>query len=380
MRVTAVILSLFFLLNSCKEGSEEDVTEDLTSSPQLKIQTIVTGYQIIWGMDFLPNGDLIFTEKRGRVYKKTGETITEITGFPEVRSLGQGGLLDIKAHPDYSTNGWIYACFAASSPAGGGQLKLIRFNIIDNQIRNIENIFSSGGSNTWNGHYGSRILFDRNNYLYLSTGEGGIRSYGGPNTDNNNAQDLTSNLGKIHRIRDDGSIPAENPVFPGNPGPTTVYSYGHRNPQGLAMHPDREEIWQTEHGPSGGDEINIITKGANYGWPDYSLGKNYDQTTISSGHTAPGITEPLFTWSPSIGVCGMIFITDDKWKSWKGNLLVSGLASEKLHRLVITGTTITEEKILLENSGRVRDIIQAPDGSIYVSVEEPGRIIQITPE
>jgi len=377
------VIGLFFF-NSCDKVQIEelikDPVEDLTGEPLLTIKTILTGYEIIWGMDFLPNGDLIFGEKRGKLYRRSGETVTEISGFPTVLSSGQGGLLDIRVHPDYSVNGWIYASYAASNPSGGGQLKLIRFKIINNQVQNIENIYTTNGSNTWYGHYGSRIAFDKQKYLYLSIGEGGKTSYGGPNTGNNNAQDLTSGWGKIHRLTDYGTIPADNPVNTGNTGATTIYSYGHRNPQGLTMHPETGAIWATEHGPRGGDEVNIILKGANFGWPAYSVGINYDGTIISTGHIATGITPPLYTWTPSIGICGMAFITSNKFKSWKGNLMISGLASQKLYRCVVDNNKITEEYILLENSGRVRNVIQAPDGSLYVSVENPGRIIQIIPE
>lgn len=372
-----ILLSLtLFILYSCKQGTETD----MTGVPQLTIKTILTGYEIIWGMDFLPNGDLIFGEKRGKLYRKNNETVTEITGFPEVLYAGQGGLLDIRVHPDYTKNGWIYACYAASNPAGWGQLKLIRFQITNDQVQNIENIFITNGSNTWYGHFGSRIVFDKAKYLYLSVGEGGVGTYGGPNTINTNAQDLTSSWGKIHRLRDDGSIPADNPVISGNSGPSSIYTFGHRNPQGLIQHPETGEIWETEHGPRGGDEVNIIVSGANYGWPAYSLGVNYDGTNISSDHSAPGIKAPIYTWTPSIATCGIAFITSNKFKSWKGNLLVSGLVSQKLFRCVLNGNKIVEEDVLLSNSGRVRNVIQAPDGSIYVSVEIPGRIIQILPE
>lgn len=372
-----IIFSLSVLLfYACKKDSEGDPVGD----PQVNIKTILTGYEIIWGMDFLPNGDLIFGEKRGKLYRKTNDAVTEITGFPAVSSSGQGGLLDIRVHPQYSLNGWVYACFSASVPQAGGQLRLIRFKISDNQVVNIENIFSTDGSNTWNGHFGSRIIFDKEGYLFLSVGEGGTGSYGGPNTINQNAQGPKSGWGKIHRMMNNGSIPANNPVIPGNTEPSTIYSYGHRNPQGLVMHPETGEIWEAEHGPKGGDEINIISKGGNYGWPLYSLGVNYDGSAISSGHTAAGIKEPLYSWIPSIGTCGIAFITSEKFKSWKGNLLVAGLASQKLHRCILNGNTITNEEILLSDSGRVRNVIQAPDGSIYVSVENPGRIIQIIPE
>ena len=372
-----ILLSLtLFNLNSCAKETEED----LTGVPLLNTKTILTGYEIIWGMDFMPNGDLIFGEKRGKLYRKNNETVTEITGFPEVLSTGQGGLLDIRVHPDYSINGWVYASYAASNPSGGGQLKLIRFKITNDQVQNIENIFTTNGPNTWFGHYGSRIVFDKAKYLYLSVGEGGVGSYGGPNTTNNNAQDRLSSWGKIHRFKDDGSIPADNPVIPGNSGPTSIYTYGHRNPQGLTLHPETGEIWETEHGPRGGDEVNIITRGSNYGWPAYSIGLNYDGTTISSGHIATDIKSPVYTWTPSIATCGIAFITSDKFKSWKGNLLVSGLISQKLIRCVVNGDKLVEEDVLLINLGRVRNVIQAPDGSIYVSVENPGRIIQILAE
>lgn len=376
-----LILSLYILfLSSCTSGPKEEQDAGLQGTPQLTISTLLEGYQIIWGMDFLPDGDLLFTEKQGKVYRKSGDTVTEITGFPEVLSSGQGGLLDIKVHPGYKNNGWVYASYAASDPAGGGQLRLVRFKITNNMISDLTEIFRAIGPNKWYGHYGSRIEFDRENYLYLTVGEGGTTSYGGPSTPNNNAQDFGSPWGKTHRLNDDGTLPANNPLFPGISSPTSIFSYGHRNPQGMSLHPETGEIWQSEHGPRGGDEVNIIQKGANYGWPDYSAGVNYDGTTISETNNAPGITPPEFTWTPSIGTCGTAFITSDDFLSWKGNFLVSGLASQKLHMCLIENGKITGEKVILTDYGRVRDVIQAPDGSIYVSVENPGRIIRISAE
>ena len=365
------------LLFSCTKVLPEEPAEELPDTVDVSIEIILSGYEIIWGMDFLPDGDLVFGEKRGRLYRKSGGTVSEITGFPQVLSVGQGGLLDIRVHPDYSNNGWIYASYSASNPAGGGLLKLIRFKLAGNQVQNTEELFVTNGSNTWLGHYGSRIVFDNNNYLYLSIGEGGSTSYGGPDAVNNNALNIQSDWGKIHRFKDDGSIPADNPVFVGNPGPTSVYSIGHRNPQGLAIHPVTGDIWSSEHGPRGGDELNIIVKGANYGWPAYSLGVNYDGTIISTSHSGPGITPPVYSWTPSIGVCGISFIEGDRFKSWKGNLLASGLASQKLYRCVVADNEIISEEVLLSGYGRVRNVIQSPDGAIYVSVENPGRIIRI---
>lgn len=380
-----ILISVSFLIvQSCTKefagNPNEDPDGDPAGIPELKIQTVLTGYEIIWGMDFLPDSSLVFGEKGGSLYRKTDGTVAKISGFPKVLSAGQGGLLDIRVHPDYSDNGWIYATYSASNSSGGGELRLVRFRIVNNQVENLENLFTTNGSNTWNGHYGSRIVFDSTEHIYLSIGEGGPGTYGGPNTLNNNAQNLESSWGKIHRLKDDGSIPDDNPVFPGKSGPTSIYSYGNRNPQGLSVHPQTGEVWESEHGPRGGDELNIISRGANYGWPVYSIGINYDGTPISTGHNATGITEPVYTWTPSIGTCGIAFITSDKFKSWKGNLLVSGLASKELYMCEIKDNLIIKEEILLSNSSRVRNVAQAPDGSIYVSVENPGRLIRIIPE
>lgn len=365
---------------SCMNEDPMPLDEEPLPDPKVTITTIVTGYEIIWGMDFLPGGDMIFGEKRGRLYRLSNGTVNEITGFPQVLSSGQGGLLDIRVHPDYSTNGWIYASYSGQLPGGSGQLNLVRFRIINDQVQDLKILFSSGGTNTWYGHYGSRIQFDRNDFLYLSAGEGGTTSRGGPDSPNLNAQNTKSNWGKIHRLKDDGSIPTDNPVLPGNSAPSSVWTYGHRNPQGLAIHPSTGDIWSSEHGPKGGDELNIIRKGLNYGWPLYSIGINYDGTVISSGHTAAGIEPPLYTWTPSIGVCGIAFITGDAFPGWKGDLLATGLASQKLYRCVVKDNKVIGETELLTGYGRVRNVIQGPDGFVYVSVEGPGRILRLMPE
>lgn len=365
------------MFNSCNQSADQN---EKGNSSSYKTTTVVSGYGIIWGMDFLPGGDLIFTEKKGNIYLKSGETITELSGFPSVLDRGQGGLLDIRVHPGYENNGWIYASYSAEAQNGNGQLKLIRFKLENDQVTSIEEIFSTDATNTWYGHYGSRIGFDSENHLFLSIGEGGSTTYAGPDKKNNNAQELSSPWGKIHRLNDDGSIPPDNPVFEGNTGPTSVYSYGHRNPQGMDINPATGELWISEHGPKGGDEINIVRKGENYGWPDYSLGVNYDGTVISDGHTAEGITEPVFAWTPSNGTCGMTFISGSKFPELEGDLLVSGLVSGEVHRCSVGNGNVREEEPLLDGLGRVRDVAQAPDGSIYVSVENPGRIIQVLPE
>jgi glucose/arabinose dehydrogenase len=366
------------LLSDCRKKSDpQDPVTPPPAPPTLETTTLLNGYEVIWGMDFLPNGDLIFVEKRGRIYRYSNGAVTEVTGFPAVRAAGQGGLLDIRVHPGHASNGWVYACYSATSTSNNGELRLVRFKLAGNAVQGLETLFSTGGGNTWNGHYGSRIVFDKSGLLWLSVGEGGTGSYGGPTASNRNASDAASRWGKIHRMTDVGGIPADNPVLPGQPAATTAFAYGVRNPQGLALHPVTGEVWENEHGPKGGDEVNIIARGAHYGWPQYSVGVNYDNTQISQGHAATGITPPVHTWTPSIGVCGAAFITSDAFKSWKGSLLVGGLASQKLYRCTLDGSKVVSEEVVSGVSGRVRNVIQGPDGAVYVSLEGPGRILRI---
>ena len=381
MRLKYFFLSCFALVfcNASKQYDTAFLPEvTLANDPEITVTTIVTGNDVIWGMELLPNGDLIYGEKKGKIYIKRGEQTIPLEGFPAVKSGGQGGFMDLKAHPNYVKNGWIYATFTSLVAEKDSEVKLVRFKVKNDKIQNVENIFATGGGNTFNNHYGSRIAFDKNNYLFVSIGEGGGSSLGGPNSTNKNAQDTKLNWGKVHRMKDNGDVPSDNPVLPGNTKPTTIFSYGHRNPQGLTLNPQTGDIWETEHGPKGGDEINIISKGENYGWPTYSIGINYNGTTVSNDHKAEGIKEPIFTWTPSIGVCGITFINSDNFKSWKGNFLATGLAGQKLYRFVIKDNKVVEENIWMEKMGRFRNVIQGSDGAIYISLEGPGRILKVT--
>lgn len=381
MRLKYFFLCCFALVfyNASKQNDATFLPEvTLANDPEITVTTIVTGNDVIWGMELLPNGDLIYGEKKGKIYIKRGEQTIPLEGFPAVKSGGQGGFMDLKAHPNYVKNGWIYATFTSLVAEKDSEVKLVRFKVKNDKIQNVENIFATGGGNTFNNHYGSRIAFDKNNYLFVSIGEGGGSSLGGPNSTNKNAQDTKLNWGKVHRMKDNGDVPSDNPVLPGNTKPTTIFSYGHRNPQGLTLNPQTGDIWETEHGPKGGDEINIISKGVNYGWPTYSIGINYNGTTVSNDHKAEGIKEPIFTWTPSIGVCGITFINSDNFKSWKGNFLATGLAGQKLYRFVIKDNKVVEENIWMEKMGRFRNVIQGSDGAIYISLEGPGRILKVT--
>ena len=381
------VYSIFFLafaILSCKTNSENTNSIDspipVALEPKIENELILSNRGIIWGFDFLPNGDIIFTEKNGKIGLFSEGKVTEITGLPnDINSEGQGGLLDITLHPNYKTNSWIYATYSSLS-GGNGVLNLIRFKIENNSVRNVENIFKNSATNKWKGHYGSRIVFDKKGMLYLSVGEGGPSSYGGETAPNQNSQNIKEGWGKVHRMLDDGKIPSDNPILPGNTTPSTIFSFGHRNPQGLVLNTDSGEIWETEHGPKGGDELNLIEKGANYGWPLVSHGVNYDGKIVSNSPLKEGITAPKHQWTPSIATCGLAYISSEKYGSWKGSYLAGGLALKYLSRIEITKDKTVNAFKLLENVGRIRNVKQAPDGFIYVSVESPGRIIKLIPK
>ena len=379
--IVSVTLLSFITCNSCK-----NVLGDVVINPTpinenftLTQETVFSDRGIIWGFAFLPNTDIIFTEKSGKIGIYSNGKITELSGLPtDINADSQGGLLDICLHPDYAKNGWIYASYS-SSVGGKGQINLIRFKVEGNSIKNIENLFKTSATNQWKGHYGSRIVFDKNGFLFLSIGEGGSTSYGGENSPNLNAQNVKEAWGKIHRMTDTGKVPSDNPILAGNTSPTTVYSYGHRNPQGLVFNTDTGEIWETEHGPKGGDELNLIQKGKNYGWPLVSWGVNYDGVKISDSHNRTGIENPIYYWTPAIGPCGLAYISSTKYGSWKGSYVAGGLALRNLSRVEINGSDVKSTTII-ENAGRVRDVKMGPDGYLYLSVESPGRIVRLLPK
>jgi aldose sugar dehydrogenase len=379
-----VSVNTIFAQKTKKKTAVIKKTESVSSSePKFKTNTIVDGMEIIWGMDFLPNGDLIFNERKGTLHRLSNGKVTDITGLPAISAKNQGGFLDIKVHPKYAQNGWIYANFSAEEKDTAGvtasNITLVRFKLDGDKIANLETIFKTIPTNKWRGHYGGRIEFDKNNMLFLSVGEGGSNSRGGKESSNQNAQNVKVGWGKVHRMNDDGTIPNDNPILAGNTAPSTIWSFGHRNPQGLIMNQTTQELYEVEHGPKGGDELNLIKKGHNYGWPWISYGVNYDDVPVTDNPKMEGMTDPIHYYVPSIGTCGLALVTSDKFKSWKGNLLIGGLAKEYLSRVVIKDNKFVSEHKVIEKY-RVRNVKQGPDGNIYVSVENPGRILQLVAE
>jgi aldose sugar dehydrogenase len=348
----------------------------LKEAKNYTIETIVDSLGIIWGMEFLPNGNMLLTEKEGRLLQldKQGKT-TAIKGIPKVRNAGQGGLLDIKLHPKYAQNGWLYISYSYIDSADGeaGATAIIRGKLLGDSLVEQKQIFKARPAVSTDIHFGSRMVFDNNGFLYFSVGERGKHFEFPQKLDNAN--------GKIHRLHDDGSVPADNPFLNDKENVASIYSYGHRNPQGLALHPSTGLIWEHEHGPKGGDEINIIKKGINYGWPEISYGINYDGSTLTEYRTKAGMDQPIHFYVPSIAPSGMAFVTSNIYPNWKNNLLIGSLSFRYLERLELNGNiVINQEKMLEELNSRVRDVRIGPDGYIYVSVEGPGRIIKIIPK
>ncbi|MFA9391744.1 MAG: PQQ-dependent sugar dehydrogenase [Prolixibacteraceae bacterium] len=338
------------------------------------VDTVVSGLNIPWGLEFLPNGDLLISEREGILYRFSNGVLHKIEGLPEIFVTGQGGLLDLRLHPNFKENGWLYISFsdvADEEGEVGGNTSVIRAQIKDDRLVNIEKIFNGQPDTDKSYHFGCKLAFDKEGYLYFGIGDRGYREF--------NPQSLSNTNGKIHRIFDDGRIPPDNP-FVNTPGAVaSIFSYGHRNPQGTAMHPETGEIWESEHGPKGGDELNVIKPGLNYGWPLISYGINYDGTTFTDITEKEGMEQPVFYWVPSIAPCGMTFVTGDIYPAWKNNVLVGSLKFQNLERLVLDGHKMVHREKLLNGIGRVRNVEMSPDGFIYVAIEAPGKIVRLVP-
>lgn len=335
------------------------------------IDTVASDLKNAWGLTFLPNNDLLVTERDGEIRViRDGKLLDQkINGVPEVFANGQGGLFEIELHPDYASNGWLYISYAAPGEGGANtaimRARLNGFDLVDKQVIFQALPFSDGGN-----HFGGRMSFDNEGYLYFSVGERGNME---------NAQKLDNHCGKIFRLKDDGSVPSDNPFVNNPAAKPEIYSYGHRNPQGMAVHPVTGKVWTHEHGPMGGDEVNIIVAGTNYGWPKVTYGKNYNGTIISEFTTKPEYAEPLHYWLPSIAPCGMSFVTGDAYPGWKGNLLAGSLKFSYIARLELESDKVVHEEKVLQNIGRVRSITQGPDGFLYVGTEGPGFVFRIVP-
>ena len=327
---------------------------------------VLDGLQVPWSFDWLPDGRMLLTERAGRLRViKAGKLVPEpITGVPEVIERGEGGLMSVRVAPDFATSGWIYLSFSDPGAPEHAMTKVVRAKLDGDRLTNLETIFSLPKEKYQEGYvlFGSRMEFDRG-YLFFTVGERGQTG---------DAQKLEVPNGKVHRLWPDGRTPSDNP-FADTPGAWgSIWSLGHRNPQGLAIHPVTHEIWEAEHGPRGGDELNFIREGANYGWPVATYGVNYDGSSVSERTTDPDSQQPVRHWTPSIATSQVAFYTGDQFPEWKGNLFLGSLAMQKLIRFKVDGSQIIEEEEIFSRLGRVREIRTGPDGYLYVALEQIG--------
>jgi glucose/arabinose dehydrogenase len=339
-----------------------------------KLETVVEGVNTPWGLDFLPDGRMLITEKTGalRIADAKGVLAAEpVQGVPAVWSKGQGGLLDVAVHPNYARNGWIYISYSDPGENDSAMTAVIRAKLKGNALTEIQQLFKAPADKyrTGNVHFGSRFVFDGKGHVFFSIGERGQQL---------DAQDVTRPNGKVHRINEDGSIPKDNPFVDKADAIKSVWSYGHRNPQGLAQHPTTGALYDVEHGPRGGDELNLVEKGKNYGWPVITYGMNYNGTPMTDKTSAPGMEQPITYWVPSIAVSSIGFYTGTKFPAWKGNLFLGSLAAQELRRLEVNGTSVKQE-VLFKNVGRLRDVVMGPDGAIYIAFNQPDRIARLVP-
>ncbi|MCU7933019.1 MAG: PQQ-dependent sugar dehydrogenase [Candidatus Thiodiazotropha sp. (ex Codakia rugifera)] len=346
-----------------------------TEKHAISYQVITSGLSHPWSIAFLPDGKILVSERGGnlRLIDSQGDLEpAPIKGVPPIRQHGQGGLLDIVIHPDFINNQWVYFSYAESDGYRVGTT-VSRGRLKNRQLEQVEVIFQMDRKTKARQHFGSRLVFDRQGYLYITLGDRGDRP---------RAQDLNDHAGSLIRLHDDGRVPQDNPFIGISGVKPEIYSYGHRNMQGAALNPQTGKVWTHEHGPQGGDEINVPDAGLNYGWPVISYGVNYViGTKIGEGSHKKGMVQPIHYWIPSIAPSGMAFYTGNAFKGWQGNLFVGSLKFQQLVRLELDGETIThEERLLSDELGRIRDVRQGPDGLIYlVTDEENGKLVRLSP-
>jgi aldose sugar dehydrogenase len=355
--------------------AQEVLFEELGTQYQtLRVVQVADGLEQPWAVAFLPGGDMLVSERPGRIQLLSGGTMSELTGVPAVHAQNQGGMMDVVLHPEYEENGWIYMTFSKGD-AGGTVPALARARLDGSALVDFEELFESNEVTGPGRHYGSRILFLPDGTLLMSIGDRGAEP--------DRAQDTRDHSGTVVRLHDDGSVPDDNP-FVGNPDyAPEIYSYGHRNIQGIIRHPDTGSIWATEHGPRGGDELNLIQPGQNYGWPTVSLGRDYrTQEQWGEARRMAGMVDPVLEFLPTLAPSGLAVVEGGGFdETWQGNLLAGGLGSERLARIVIENQEVVHlEDVIAGELGRIRDVRQGPDGAIYVVTgENEGGLYRIEP-
>lgn len=368
-------------LLSTTAGGQSD--EFRSAYYDFRLVPVAEGLVHPWSIAFLPGGDMLITERPGRLrIVRNGRLLEQpVEGVPTVLFRGQGGLLDVVPHPNFATNRLLYLSYSKPVTDSAATTAVARGRFENDRLVDVQDIFVAD-TRPGTGHFGSRLAFDRNGFLFITVGDRMAPPRG--ELEAHPAQDLSNHHGKVIRLHDDGRVPADNPFVGREGAKPEIYSYGHRNMQALAVHPTTGDVWLTEHGPQGGDELNLVRAGANYGWPVVGYGVNYRSgTAIHSGTTREGMENPAFVWVPSIGVSGMAIYTGDKFPEWQGSVLAGGMAGEQLVRLTLDGQRAELAEILVRRQGRVRDVRQGPDGFVYLAIDhrqgQPTSVLRMEP-
>ena len=354
----------------------QDWSSVITSEKHaFRVVTLLPGLENPWSVAFLPDGRMLVTERAGHL-RLVGPDFRlaaqPIEGLPEIVERGQGGLFDVVLHPQYAQNGWIYWAYNAPGPGGWGTA-LARGKLQGQRMTEVQVLFSMQPKTRSSQHFGGRIVFDKAGMLYLTLGDRG---------DKDRAQKLDDHAGSVIRLHDDGRVPADNPFTKRSGALPEKWTLGNRNMQGAALHPQTGELWTHEHGPQGGDEVNVMRSGFNYGWPVITYGVNYGLgTRIGEGQSKPGMVQPLHVWVPSIAPSGMAFVSGSQFPQWQGDLLVGALRGQMLVRLVLDGEKVLREERLLQGRvGRIRDVRMGPDGLVYLLSDGPdGALMRLEP-
>ncbi len=367
-----IVVASFALLAILTTGPDPWAAEGRiydSERERFRVNTLVRGLDHPWSLAFLPGGDMLITERPGRLLRVNGETLQTRTvrGLPAISPTGQGGLLDVVPHPGFASNGLVYFSFVGADGDGVGT-EVARGRLSGDALETVEVIFRALPKSSGGRHFGSRLQFDGDGYLVITLGDRGDRP---------RAQDIGDHAGSIIRINDDGSTPGTNPVWNTPGARPEIYSYGHRNVQGIALNSDSGRIWAHEHGPQGGDELNVLAPGRNYGWPVITYGRNYViGTQIGEGTHKDGMEQPRHYWTPSIAPSGMTFYNGTRFPAWRGNFFVGALKFKLLARLEVRDDTIIHEERLLEGAlGRIRDVRTGPDGYIYLLTDEDDGVL-----
>jgi glucose/arabinose dehydrogenase len=343
---------------------------------RFRLVPVAEGLQNPWSIAFLPTGDMLVTERSGTLRVIRGGTLQPepISGLPAVRVGGQGGLLDVVLHPDFAQNQLVYISYSKPSADGAtGTTSIIRGRLEGNALTNVQELLEADAWSKGQGHYGSRLAFDANGFLFITVGDRQAPPSG--NLETHPAQLLATHQGKVLRLHDDGRVPADNPFVGRANAKPEIWTYGHRSLQGLAINPLTGDIWESEHGPQGGDELNLIQKGANYGWPVIGYGVNYgpDRRPIHASATRPGMQQPVRYWVPSIATSGLMIYNGDKFANWKGNIFLGGMnGTQSLARLTMNGTRVASEDKMLGTNLRVRDVRSNAAGDVFLVLDDRG--------